>query len=624
MTFRTKIVTSIWGVVLSLLVITFFIINYWTRGRIEGTFERELRSDFSSVQLNEKLQSAHLIRADVVIAESPRLRAAIETGNQKTAYELSQELSRTTRCQVYVLTDRGGRPLVQLLRGARDQWDVSSYATIRDALRYIASSDVWAVRGNVYRVVSVPILIQAELVGTLTIGFEITLTELASLKRATNTDLVLASNGTPALSTLDPSETRALVPDVAFLPGTADSAEGDTLPLPYRLSANDETYLCSTVPLHHPSGTDSTSVYYLLIKPLSREVRQSMESVLGTFGLVSLAFLALTTIVGIVISKSMTRPIQELVKGTTEISRGNYDYAIHVGGRDELGLLANRFMEMSSSLKEKITELGRLNKDLLDRNRDLDETLRKLQSAQEELLKSERLAATGKMTAQLAHEINNPIHNIQSLLESSQRKIEETNSARELISVALEEVSRLAKLTRQMLEFYRGSVVDMERVEVDLAGLLNELVESNREQLDSHGVKVLLEVPRDLPTVHGSRDKLKQVFLNLILNARDAMPDGGQLALRANVLRGAVRVEVTDTGVGIPPENIGRIFDAFFTTKKEVSGVGLGLSVSYGIVQQHKGSIYVSSTVGKGTTFAVQLPAGAGPDSAAHTDELRS
>jgi two-component system NtrC family sensor kinase len=135
-----------------------------------------------------------------------------------------------------------------------------------------------------------------------------------------------------------------------------------------------------------------------------------------------------------------------------------------------------------------------------------------------------------------------------------------------------------------------------------------ELVKTNEEPLAKQKIEIVLETPLELPNIHGSRDKLKQVFLNLILNARDAMPDGGRITIRPYVRHGYVRVDVSDTGVGIPQEHLGKIFDAFFTTKKEVSGVGLGLSVSYGIVQQHEGTIEVTSIEGTGTTFTVQLP----------------
>ncbi len=606
MTFRNKILLSIWGVVLSLLVITFFIINYWTRGRMEETFSEELRTSFASVSVHEKLQSAQLIRACVVIAESPRLRAVAELGDAKTAAQLLQELNRTTVSQVFILTDRNGKPLVQLLHGMNDRLEIEGAETIASALHYVAATDVWPIRGRIYRVVSVPVVIETDLVGTLTIGFEITRNDIGTLRRATNTDLLLVNDRTAVLSTLDTAEARALLPAILPLEQRALVTGGDTVDLPMKLAANGETYLGTAFRLHEAKGANS--VFYLMIKPLSREVRNSMASILGTFGLISVIFLGITTAMGLVISRSMTRPIRELVTGTTEISRGNYDYPIDVRGRDEMSVLAGRFKEMSFALKDKISQLRTLNQDLTERNRALDETLRQLQSAQEELVRSERLAATGKMTAQLAHEINNPIHNIQSCLKTALGRLPADVKGRDLITTAYEEVERLSRLTGQMLNIYRSSLVEEELRETDLNGVLADVIAVVRDELAAKRISLDTRIAPALPHIRGNRDKLIQVFLNLVANARDAMPDGGTLGIAACVRNGAVNIDVTDTGVGIPPEHLNRIFDAFFTTKGKVSGVGLGLSVSYGIVSQHRGSIEVKSTVGEGTTFTVVLP----------------
>jgi two-component system NtrC family sensor kinase len=137
---------------------------------------------------------------------------------------------------------------------------------------------------------------------------------------------------------------------------------------------------------------------------------------------------------------------------------------------------------------------------------------------------------------------------------------------------------------------------------------LGEIGKLYTEPLSKQHIVLTVDVAPALPLLEGSRDKLKQVFINLISNARDAMPNGGSIRIWAAAARGGLSITVSDTGAGIPPENIRRVFDAFFTTKKELSGVGLGLSVSYGIIQQHKGSIEVQSVVGQGTTFTIQLP----------------
>ena len=210
MTFRNKIQISIWGVVLSLLVITFFIINYWTRSRFEETFARELSAGSSTVMVQEKLQSAELLRACSVIAESPRLRAVAEIEDENTASQLLKEMNQTTLSQVVVLTDRAGRPLVQMLRGNKERWDISGSETIQNALLLISSTDVSSIGGRIYRIVSVPVVIATELVGTLTIGFEITSADLAALKHITNSDLVLVHRMPPILATFDSAEAVSL------------------------------------------------------------------------------------------------------------------------------------------------------------------------------------------------------------------------------------------------------------------------------------------------------------------------------------------------------------------------------------------------------------------------------
>lgn len=608
MRFQNKILLSIWAVVLSLLVITFVLINTWARSRISATFSDELRTGVSTVQVYEQLQSAQLIRTCVVVAESPRLRAVAELGDPATASQLLQELSATTQSQIFVLTDRTGRILVHLLQGSQNVPALTDSGTIRDALSFKASTDVWPIDGKAYRIVTVPVLVETDLVGTLTMGFPITSGDVASLKRTTNCDIILAAERQPYASTLGPTEAQALLPTVKSENPHSFLLAQDSASRSFTLEAGDETYLASGLPLSHMASSGSPTAFYLIVKPLSREVREAVASMMGNFGLLSLLFLTLTTVIGLFISRSITRPIAKLVTGTDEIGRGNYDYRIDVHGGDELAVLARRFMAMSASLKEQIARMATLNRDLSERNRELDETLRALQSAQAELVRSERLAATGKMTAQLAHEINNPIHNIQSCLQTALRRLPDQTKGRDLIETAYGEVGRLSRLTVQMLSFYRTSLVEDVMKPTDLNELLGEAVDLTKGELAQNGIVVTTELQKGLPLIRGSRDKLKQVFLNLISNARDAMPAGGRLDIRTAAHEQSLRVVVSDTGVGISPENLNRIFDAFFTTKGKVSGVGLGLSVSYGIINQHRGSIEVESQVGKGTTFIIVLP----------------
>jgi signal transduction histidine kinase len=608
MRFQNKILFSIWGVVLSLLVITFVLINFWARSRISDTFSNELRTGVSTLQVHEQLQSEQLIRACVVVAESPRLRAVAELGDPATASQLLQELSSTTQSQVVVLTDRKGRALVQLFRGLEKQFDIFGKRTIQDAMSHRASTDVWPIDSVAYRIVTTPILVDTELVGTLTLGFPVTGEDVASLKRATNCDLVLIVDRQSFASTLDPAKARGLIPALTQgIPFTFLSGQ-DSLVQSFTLDTGEETFLAAGFLVSRDTSRNALQVYYLIVKPLSREIREAMASIMGDFGLVSLLFLALTTVIGLVISRSMTRPVAALVTGTDEIAKGNYDYTISVRGADELAVLGRRFTAMSASLKDQMVRMDTLNQDLRQRNQELDDTLRKLKAAQENLVRSERLAATGKMTAQLAHEINNPIHNIQSCLQTALHRLPLEVKGRDLIETAYGEAGRLSRLTIQMLSFYRTSLVEDVMKPTDLNQLVQEVVALTKGDLAQCGITLDTELQPALPHIRGSRDKLKQVLLNLLSNARDAMPNGGRLHLGTALHGMSIRLSVADTGVGIPPEHLDRIYDAFFTTKGKVSGVGLGLSVSYGIISQHHGSIEVTSHVGKGTTFIILLP----------------
>ncbi len=330
-------------------------------------------------------------------------------------------------------------------------------------------------------------------------------------------------------------------------------------------------------------------------------------------------------VASVMFRRLISRPVFRLVQATREISRGNLRSAIPdapqeagvVLPRDELVVLAARFDEMRKSLSEKIDQLDEANRTLSHQNVEVEEALRQLRQAQEDLVRSERLAVTGRLMAQLSHEINNPIHNIQSLLQSSVRRLDGNAQVRELLDVALEEVVRLAKLTRQMLDFTRGSVIDMEQDIVNVQDLLAEVAKAYSDLLRESNITLVCNTPGTVSFVRGSHDKLKQVLINMVLNARDAIQarmhasppsGGGCISLQALTRDISVQIQISDNGAGIPSDRINRVFDAFFTTKQEVSGVGLGLSVSYGIIQQHRGSISVASKEGEGTTFTITLP----------------
>jgi len=240
---------------------------------------------------------------------------------------------------------------------------------------------------------------------------------------------------------------------------------------------------------------------------------------------------------------------------------------------------------------------------------DLKERLameRKLRETQEKLLQSEKLAAMGRLTSQIAHELNNPLYGIMNTLELLKTEISPQSKRRKILDMALSETVRLAELLRKMLRF---SKPDEEKKQVtDVNVILDEILLLVGKQLQENSIRISTNFTDNLEKVYASRNQLRQVFLNMIANARDAMPDEGTLTIKTFAKRDTVYIQITDTGIGIKEENINKIFNDFFTTKNSVKDVGLGLSVCYEFVKEHGGNIRVSSEWGSGTTFTIILP----------------
>jgi len=240
---------------------------------------------------------------------------------------------------------------------------------------------------------------------------------------------------------------------------------------------------------------------------------------------------------------------------------------------------------------------------------DLEDRLRmerELRQTQEQLLQSEKLAAMGRLTSQIAHELNNPLYGIMNTLELIKTEIPPENRRRKILEMALSETVRLAEMLRKMLSFSKPD--EEEKQLTDINTVIDEILLLHEKQLREHSIKIITSYAEDLHGVFASKNQLRQVFLNIIGNARDAMPEGGTLTVETMMEGDQVHTLMSDTGIGIKPENIRKIFDAFFTTKDKVKGVGLGLSVCYGFIKDHGGDIEVESEHGSGTTFDVILP----------------
>jgi len=270
--------------------------------------------------------------------------------------------------------------------------------------------------------------------------------------------------------------------------------------------------------------------------------------------------------------------------------------------------------DLSASLiyNEKGNEIASVGifKDLRERLK-MERELREIQQA---LLQSEKLAAMGRLTSQIAHELNNPIYGIMNTLELLKTEIPPENKRRRILELSLSEIQRLSEMLRNMLSFSKPEEEKRRPVKID--ELIEGILLVMEKQMKESNIQVEASFDSDIPEVMASTNQMRQVMLNILKNAKEAMPKGGTLTVRTAREGNKVLITTQDTGIGIPEEIRDKIFEAFFTTKQKVKGVGLGLSVCYGIIKDHGGEIKVESEEGRGTTFVISLPIGSSiPDS---------
>jgi PAS domain S-box-containing protein len=225
---------------------------------------------------------------------------------------------------------------------------------------------------------------------------------------------------------------------------------------------------------------------------------------------------------------------------------------------------------------------------------------------EEQVFQNEKLTSLGLLAAGVAHEVNTPLAVISNYIQMLAKQLPAGDPRQQLIEKVVKQTFRASEIVNNLLNFSRTGASEF--TEVNLNTVVEEVLTLVAHPFRTGQVQVTRNLQQELPAVLGSTNKLQQVFLNLFLNARDAMPSGGIMEIRTAAHNGSVEVEIIDSGGGIPRENLNRIFDPFFTTKSVGRGTGLGLSVSYGIVKEHAGKVDVRSTPGKGTSFRLEFP----------------
>ncbi len=315
---------------------------------------------------------------------------------------------------------------------------------------------------------------------------------------------------------------------------------------------------------------------YCLLRPMETiaEAKRTL-----TFYMLGIAIVvtALVALISHRIGKNITEPIKDLVGFTEQVAEGNLDEQCDVKTHDEIGDLTIAFNQMTTEL----------------------------QQSRDKLIQAERLATAGKMSASFAHEIRNPLSSMRMLSQMLIQKPETSDEQQKSLQYILEEIERIDNIVKGLMDFASPTKLNLEQQ--SLAPVLQSVLSLMEANLTHHQIDLSSKLASDLPDLHFDSDKIKQAFMNVVLNAMDAMPQGGTLTISTFQQNEKVCIKVIDTGIGIPDADIEYLFEPFFTRKTK--GTGLGLANVKRIVEEHGGSVEIESVPGEGTTVSLWLPA---------------
>lgn len=372
---------------------------------------------------------------------------------------------------------------------------------------------------------------------------------------------------------------------------------------------------CASASCHeHPASQSVLGIVDIAYS--LEEIDQSMRDHALHIAAVSFGFILLLSLsVGYLLQRMIYLPLKDLEGGAKKISSGQFDQAIPVRSADEFGRVAGSFNDMTADLRRARAELNELIQELESK---VEERSKELLAARAEVAQGEKLASIGVLAAGIAHELNNPLTGVLTFTSLMRKKVLEGSEDAEDLDLVIRETKRCASIIRRLLDFAR------EKVPVKGFFNLNQVLEDTVRFVERPAslqkIVITMDLDPDLPQIWGDADLIKQVVMNIMVNAQQAIDGAGTIAVvtRAYIAKTSqetgkkstpmVELAIKDTGCGIPEANMQRIFDPFFTSKEVGKGTGLGLSVSYGIIKAHGGEIKVASVVGQGATFRILLP----------------
>lgn len=378
------------------------------------------------------------------------------------------------------------------------------------------------------------------------------------------------------------------------------------------ITVEEDDHLIYAIPLTYPKLDDPDGFAIAgaleIERPTRRVVAATQADMRRSLLLMGVIIGFTVLAIGILLRQVITRPIRKLIAGIDDVAKGDLSHVVLAERDDEIGNLATRFTEMTGSLRESRGEAARQSNARL--------------GLEQRLATTEKLATMGQIAAEIAHEVGTPLNVIAGRARALERKAGDREAIEKNSRIIAEQTARITRIIQRLLDITRRTVGTTEASDVNINDIALTTMELLENKFSSKSIKGTLDRAEGLPRVRGEADRLQQVLLNLVLNAIQAMPDGGRLRVNTYQVerrrpglehappQPCVVIEVSDTGVGIPPEKRDKIFEPFYTSKDGEGGTGLGLAVSHGIVKEHDGWIEIDDPPsGRGTVFRVFLPA---------------
>jgi two-component system NtrC family sensor kinase len=544
--------------------------------RIEASLVAKVRSDLSRAPM--VLTDRNKGRADALmmhareVAGAPGLGAALARADEEAANQL---LTVAMTGEEPVLVDGSGRVVVGVDPGP----------ALLAATRAGRTPVDFVEQAGQIRVLSVaPVVDRGRWVGAAGVSEPVNATTAATLSGLTASNVViLGRDGGTVASTMEPPRAQAVARRVHGADASVREARDDALGRFWMVVAplGEVGYVAFT----------RDAAQELAVLPRLR------RGALLAAGIV----LAVALLIGLLVSNALARPVVGLARAADRLADGDFHAPLERSRIREVDRMARAFDHMRRALADRLEELGQA-------NRELEHRQERLHTLQAEMIQRDRLVASGRLVAELAHEIRNPVANVRNCLEVIHRRVSDDPKVREFADLAIDELLRMHELAEQMLDLNRP--VDPAAASCDALDVVSRVAAlfSTGPNADRWPVVVAGDVQ---VAARMAPDTLKQVLLNLVQNAREAMPDGGPIGIHVSQDDDFVRIDVTDEGTGMSDDVLPRVFDPFFTTKGEVRGVGLGLFIAEGLVRRHGGRLTAENRDDvRGARFRVALPAG--------------